>query len=300
LQVAIYESELRDGESAWAQGNKSYAVSLFEKALARAREIAAGEPDSGYRQREVALVLTRLVPTYEAVERLDASVTAAVDAATIMQRLFAADPTNESMRSGAMITAGWAARQLLKTSRFEEAALYIETDMKFARQRLAAAPDDAESQASVALAHRRAGILAYRRGLFAEATREHEKARALQVKFRHNAPESRMAAALSLSYIARAELAAGRIDSARDSIALALTEMRTVVAEKPTTRFKDDLIDTLDLQSDAFMAIPQDRRRAKMALSEALEWIDAEAKRRTLASSELRLREAITAKLARK
>ncbi|MBL8309255.1 MAG: serine/threonine protein kinase [Burkholderiales bacterium] len=299
LQLAIYESELRDGESAWAQGRKADAVGLFERALTRIRRIAAAEPDNGYRQREVGLVLTRLVPAYEAVDRLDASISVAIEAAGITQRMLAADPGNEAMRAAVTSSAGWAARQLMRAGRFDEAAPFVATEMTVAKTRLAAAPDNIDVQATVALAHRRAGNLAYGRRDFDAAIAAHQQARAMQVKFRGSAPENDMAAALSLMHAGRAQLAAKRGADAYRTLQQAAAEMRALVSTHPTTRFKDELVGALNLLGDAALNTPKPATTASAAWREALALIDGEAARRALAASELQLREAIANKLAR-
>lgn len=299
LQLALYESELRDGESAWGQGRKAEAVRLFEQALARVRRIAAAEPDNSYRQREVSLVLTRLVPTYEAIDRLDASIDAAIESAGIAQRMLAADPGNEAMRAGVTASAGWAARQLLRANRFDEAAPFVATEMKVAQARLAVAPENIDVQATVALAHRRAGNLAFGRRDFDVAIAQHQKARAMQDRFRTTAPENAMAAALSLMHVGRAQLAAQKVDAARRTLQQAASEMRALVTTHPTTRFRDEFIGALHLLGDAAQAAPRDIANARAAWREALVVIDDEATRRSLTAAEHRQREAITAKLAR-
>lgn len=297
IQSALYESDLRDGESAWALGRKSEAVALFEAALTSARRVAALEPNNSYRQRELGVVLTRLVPAYEAVDRLDASVAAAVDAARLMQKMLAADPGNEAMRSGVTATAGWAARQLIKAERFDEAEPYVLVEMKMARERLASVPNGVDAQATVALAHRRAGNLAFGRQQFDRAVAEHEQARALQMKFRDTAPENAAAAALSLMYAGRAHVGAGRGQEARGALNATVAEMRTLVTTHPNARFYDGLIEALELLGDASLLSKADATKARGAYRSALEIIDAAAKTRTLAASEVRRRATIEDKL---
>lgn len=299
LQLALYESELRDGENAWAQGEKEIAVKRFELALERARALALSEPSNSYRQREVALVLTRLVPSYEAVDRLDASIDAAVGAASIMQKLLALDPSNEAMRSGVTASAGWAARQLMKAERYEEAAPYAKTEMLTALERLNSAPENAEYQAAVALAHRRAGNLAYGRGLYKQAITEHRNARTVQLKLRETAPESRMAAALSLMHIGRAYLANREVPRARESLSQATIEMREVVREKPTARFKEELVNALQLLGDAWLAGTPNKSISVNAFGEALAVLAADEKSRALSPVEAHRRDTIAAKLAK-
>jgi tetratricopeptide (TPR) repeat protein len=297
LQSALYESDLRDGESAWALGRKTDAVALYETALASARRLAAAEPNNSYRQRELAIVLTRLVPAYEAVDRLDASVAAAVDAAQLMQKMLSADAGNEAMRSGVTSSAGWAARQLIKAGRLDDAEPYVRVEMKMAQERLEAAPGDVDAQATLALAHRRAGYLAFGRNQFDLAAEAHMRARAMQMKFRDTAPENAAAAALSLMHAGRAHVGARRGAEARHALNTAIIEMQALVATHPNARFQDSLIEAFELLGDALLLPKSDAAKAHKAYRNALEIIDVAAAKRTFAASEVRRRTLIADKL---
>ena len=108
LRYAVYTSQQREG-AYWVEHNDmAKAEAALTDALRIIRDLVAGDTSDTYRQREIGVVLVRLVQVQDAQGKLDASVDSALQAMKHMDELLARDPDNDSMREGVTSTTGWA------------------------------------------------------------------------------------------------------------------------------------------------------------------------------------------------
>ena len=271
LRLALYNSELREAEHLMGRNDMAAAEAALQRALASIRALHEAKPEDAYRRREVALVLSRMVPVQDALGRLDDSIASARQAFDTMETMFARDPGNDAMRVGVIASAGWFARQLVRAKQFEAAGPVIDRQIGLDRERLQEAPDDPERRWSLALAYRRLGE--QRAGLqdHVGAIAAHRDALALQAPLVDLAVEYRLGHALSLSHLGRAELSAGRVTDARQHLRTAADTLRDAVAAHPDAgRYREDQADALGALAQAWRAGTRDCVSAGAAEQEAL------------------------------
>ncbi len=271
LRYAVYLSQQREG-AYWVERNDMpKAEAALLDALQRIRELVAGDPYDTYRQREIGVVLARLVQVQDAQGKLDESVDSALQAMKHMDELLARDPDNDSMREGVTSTTGWAARQLVKAGRYEEALPIVQRQIAMNEARLRAAPDNPEIRYNLSLAYRRLGEQRVAAGDFDGAIQAHRKALGIQQELATLSADHAAAVALSSMHIGRAEHAAGRIAAARTTLADATRRLAELVNTKAVgASYGEDLADAYLALGDAWAATPAEHTRAADAYHSAV------------------------------
>ena len=276
LRYALYGSLLRDGEYWAGQNDMARAEQVFVEALATIEQLAAADRDDAFRQREVGVVLTRLVQVRDALGRLDESVDTALKALALMEGMLARDPGNDAIRQGVTSTTGWAARQLIRAGRHGEALPIVQRQIAVNEQRLSAAPDNPDIRFGLSLAYRRLGEQRHAAGDHDGALAAHRKALAIQQELAALAPEYALGANLSLLHIGRIELASGRIAAARENLAMAAQEFeRLIAAHADAVTYREELADAYAALGDAWRAAPAEPTRSVAAYRSAIAIWDA-------------------------
>ncbi|TDR38224.1 serine/threonine-protein kinase [Tahibacter aquaticus] len=276
LRYALYGSLLREGEYWAGQNDMARAEQGFVQALAAIEQLAAADRDDAFRQREVGVVLTRLVQVRDALGRLDESVDTALKALTLMEGMLARDPANDAIRQGVTSTTGWAARQLIKAGRHGEALPIIQRQIAVNEQRLRAAPDNPDIRFGLSLAYRRLGEQRHAAGDHAGALAAHRQALAIQQELAALAPEYALGANLSLLHIGRIELASGRVAAARENLAAAAQEFERLIAlHADAVTYREELADAYAALGDAWRAAPTEHARSAAAYRAAVAIWDA-------------------------
>lgn len=271
LRYAVYTSQQREG-AYWVERNDmAKAEAALTDALRMIRDLVAGDTSDTYRQREIGVVLVRLVQVQDAQGKLDASVDSALQAMKHMDELLARDPDNDSMREGVTSTTGWAARQLVKAGRHGEALPIVQRQIAMNEARLRAAPDNPEIRYNLSLAYRRLGEQRVAAGDPDGAIQAHRKALEIQQELAALSADHAAAVALSLLHVGRAEHAAGRISAARTTLADATRRLAELVNAKAVgASYGDDLAEAYVALGDAWAATPVDRTRAADAYRSAV------------------------------
>lgn len=279
LRYAVYNSQLREGAHWAGLNDMAKAETAFQQALATIEALVATDPDDTYRQREVGVVLARLVQVQDALGKLDESVQTALRALQHMERMLAQDPGNDAMKLGVSSVTGWAARQLIKAGRQDEALPIIRRQIAINEERLRAAPDNPDARFSLSLAYRRLGEQRAAARDFDTALEAHGKALAIQTELAPLSPEYALGAALSLLHRGRTELAAGRVAAARTTLAESVQQFETLLAAQPDTdaSYQEELAEAHAALGDAWLAAPAayERAAAAHARAEAV-WAAAE------------------------
>lgn len=271
VRYALYNSQLREG-AYWVDRNAmdKAEIALLE-ALRLIRELVANDPDNTYRQREVGVVLVRLVQVQDALGKLDASVDSAQQALTLMEGMLARDPGNDSMREGVTSTTGWAARQLVRAGRADEALPVVRRQIAVNEARLRAAPDNPTIRYDLSLAYRRLGEQRAAVHDFVGAIEAHRKALDIQQELAALSADYAAGVALSHWHVGRAELAAGHVATARTTLAEAAGRLGALVAAKTLgPGYGEDLADIQVSLGEAWAAAPADRTRAADAFGRAI------------------------------
>lgn len=277
LRYAVYNSQLREGAHWAGLNDMARAETAFATALELIEALVADDKDDAYRQREVGVVLTRLAQAQDAMGKLDASVATALRALRHMEGMLARDPDNDAMREGVTSTTGWAARQLIRAGRHEEALPIIRRQIEVNQQRLRAAPDNPDIRFGLSLGYRRLGEQRAAAHDYAAAIQAHAEALAMQQPLTSLSPEYALGENLSRLHIGRTELAAGRVAAARTTLADAAQRFETLIGAQTDgdASYRDDLADAYALLGDAWSAAPADRRRAADAYAKAVSTWDA-------------------------
>lgn len=263
LRFGRYQSELRDGEYWLGQGDMAQAEAALSKALATVSALADATPDDVFYRYEQALVQSRLVPVRDALGQLDASIAAALQALATTESLLARDPEHDTLQQAVAASAGWAAKQLLKAQRANEAIPIVRRQREIATRRLDAAPDNPEGVSALSVAIRREGDIAEALGDFATAIARHREALALQDRHAALSPDFMQTRNLSLNHIGRNQMKLGEIAAARATLSHAVSDFERLVAGNPEApRYRDDLAESLALAAEAWLASPADRTRA--------------------------------------
>lgn len=271
LRYAIYNSELREGMHWAGLNDMARAEPAYRQALATIEALVAANPDDTYRQREVGVMLTRLIQVQDSLGRFDESVATALRALAHMEAMLARDPDNDSMKQGVSATTGWAARQLVKAGRHDEALPIIRRQIAINEERLRAAPDNPDARFSLSLAYRRLGEQRAAARDFPAALEAHGKALAMQRELAPLSPEYALGAALSQLHIGRTELAAGRSAAARETLVQAVTQFDVLVAAQTDgdSSYREDLAEACVVLGDAWTAPPPQREHANAAYARA-------------------------------
>ncbi len=275
LRYAVYTSQQREGAYWAGRGDMVRAEAALLDALRRIRELVAGDTNDTYRQREIGVVLVRLVQVQDAQGKLDASVESALASLRHMEALLARDPANDSMREGVTSTTGWAARQLVKAGRHAEALPIVRRQIEVNEARLRDAPDSAEIRYNLSLAYRRLGEQRAAAHAYAEAIDAHRKALAIQRELASLSAGYAAGVALSLHHIGRAEAGAGRIAAARSTLSDATQQLAALVDAKSVVGYDEDLADAYVSLGGAWSAAPRDATRANAAYARAIAIWDA-------------------------
>jgi tetratricopeptide (TPR) repeat protein len=271
VRYALYNSQLREGTYHIERGEMERAEAATLEALHLIRELVASEPDNTYRRREVGVVLVRLVQIRDALGKLDASIDAALEAVTLMESMLARDPDNDSIREGVTSTTGWAARQLVRAGRANEALPLIRRQIAVNEARLQAAPDNPVLRYDLSLAYRRLGEQRAAVRDFAGAIEAHRKTLVIQQELASLSADYAAGVALSQWHIGRAELGAGNVAAARETLAQATDRLGALVTEKAIgPSYGEDLADANVSLGDAWAAPPRDRARAAEAYGRAV------------------------------
>jgi eukaryotic-like serine/threonine-protein kinase len=279
LRFAQYHSQVREGAHWIGLNDMPRAEAAYIQALAQIESLVATDKDDTYRQREVGVVLTRLVQIQDALGKLDASVDTALRALRHMEAMLAADPGNDAMRQGVTSTTGWAARQLIKAGRQDEALPIIRRQIAVNEERLQASPGNPDVLFGLSLGYRRLGEQRAAVRDYAGALQAHGKALEIQQPLANLSPEYAFAVALSQLHIGRTELAAGRSAAARTTLAGAVQQIEAVLAAQPDgdATLREDLAEACAALGDAWSAHPADPAQARAAYAKALEvWDSAE------------------------
>lgn len=271
VRYALYNSQLREG-AYWVDRNAmDKAEAALLEALRLIRELVANDPDNTYRQREIGVVLVRLVQVQDALGKLDASVDSALQALTLMEGMLARDPDNGSMREGVTSTTGWAARQLVRAGRAGEALPVIRRQIAVNEARLRTAPDNPTIRYDLSLAYRRLGEQRAAVRDFAGAIQAHRTALGMQQELAALSADYAAGVALSQWHVGRAELAAGRVAAARATLAGAADRLGALVTAKALgPGYGEDLADVHVSLGEAWAASPTDRVRAADAYGRAV------------------------------
>ena len=263
LRFGRYQSELREGEYWLGQGDMAKAEAALTTALATVTALATEAPDDVFYRYEQALVQSRLVPVRDAQGQLDASITAALQALATTESLLARDPKHDTLQQAVAASAGWAAKQLLKAGRTQEAIPIVHRQREISTVRLDAAPDNPEVVSSLSVAIRREGDIAEALGDFPAAIARHREALALQERHATLSPDFMQTRNLSLTHLGRNQMKAGDIVAARETLARAVADFETLVAKNPqAVRYRDDLAEALALSAEAWLSKPVDRAHA--------------------------------------
>ena len=279
LRFGRYQSELRDGEYWLGQGDMAQAEAALSTALATVSALADAAPDDVFYRYEQALVQSRLVPVRDALGQLEASIEAALQALATTEALLHRDPQHDTLQQAVAASSGWAAKQLLKAQRAEEAIPIVHRQREIATKRLDAAPDNPEGVSALSVAIRREGDIAEALGDFATAIARHREALALQDRHAALSPDFMQTRNLSLTHIGRNQMKLGDIASARATLSQAVTDFETLVAANPEAlRYRDDLAEVQALSAEAWMAAPRDATQAQRAADAAFAiWTEDEA-----------------------
>ncbi|WP_257388330.1 serine/threonine-protein kinase, partial [Tahibacter caeni] len=271
VRYAVYNSLLREGVYRVDRNEMEEAETALLDALRLIRELVAGDPNDTYRQREVGVVLARLVQVQDALGKLDASVDSALQGVVLMEGMLARDPDNGSMREGVTSTTGWAARQLVRAGRAEEALPLVRRQIEVNEMRLRAAPDNPVIRYDLSLAYRRLGEQRAAVGDPAGAIEAHRKALGIQQELAALSADYAAGVALSQWHIGRAELDAGRVAAARTALTDASERLDALVTAKAIgTGYGEDLADVYVSLAQSWSAAPSERERAAEAYGRAV------------------------------
>ena len=271
LRYVVYTSQLREG-GYWAERNDmAKAEAALLEALRMIRELVAGDTSDTYRQREIGVVLARLVQVQDALGKLDASVESALEALRHMESLLARDPDNDSMREGVTSTTGWAARQLVKAGRHAEALPIVQRQIAVNEARLRDAPDSPEIRYNLSLGYRRLGEQRAAARDYAGAIAAHRKALAIQQELAALSPAYTAGVVLSQLHIGRAELGSAQTAAARTTLTEATRQLAMLVDTKAVSAsYGEDLADAYVTLGDAWSAAPRVAAKADDAYGRAI------------------------------
>lgn len=272
LRFGRYQSELRDGEYWLGQGDMRRAEAALSEAAATVSALAAQAPDDLFYRYERALVQSRRVPVLDALGRIDASIDAALDALATTEALLERDPDHDTLQQAVSASAGWAARQLLKAGRAQDAVPIVQRQRAIAARRVEAAPDNPEGVSALSVAIRREGDIAEALGDHRGAIARHREALALQDRHAELSPDFMQTRTLSLLHIGRNQTRLGEAAEARRTLAGAVADFTRLVERNPeAVRYRDDLAQAQALLAEAWLAAPRDRARAWQAADAAFE-----------------------------
>lgn len=271
LRYVVYTSQLREGAYWAGRNDMAKAEAALLDALRMIRELVAGDTSDTYRQREIGVVLARLVHVQDALGKLDASVESALEALRHMEALLARDPDNDSMREGVTSTTGWAARQLVKAGRHAEALPIVQRQIAVNEARLRNAPDSAEIRYNLSLGYRRLGEQRAAVRDYAQAIAAHRKALAIQQELAALSPSYTAGVVLSQLHIGRAELGGGQTAAARTTLTEATRQLAALVDTKAVdASYGEDLADAYVSLGDAWNAAPRVAAAANDAYGRAI------------------------------
>jgi tetratricopeptide (TPR) repeat protein len=300
LRFGRYQSELRDGEYWLGQNRMAQAEAAFTQALATLAALVEAAPDDVFYRYEQALVQSRLIPVRDALGQLDASIEIALQALATTESLLKRDPEHDTLQQAVAASCGWAAKQLLKAGRANEAIPIVRRQREIATHRLDAAPDNPEGVSALSVAVRREGDIAEALGDFSTAIERHREALALQDRHAHLSPDFMQTRTLSLMHIGRNQTRRGEIAAARATLTRASADFQQLADTNPeAVRYRDDLAEVHALAAEAWLAAPRDlvRAQAEADAANAL-WTAAEQQDRLGAPTHTR-REALNRLLTR-
>ncbi|WP_386069125.1 protein kinase [Tahibacter sp. UC22_41] len=300
VRYAVYNSLLREGIYRVERNEMTQAETALLDALRLIRELVATDPNDTYRQREVGVVLARLVQVQDALGKLDASVDSALQGVALMEGMLARDPDNDSIREGVTSTTGWAARQLVRAGRAGEALPMVRRQIAVNEARLRAAPDNPAIRYDLSLAYRRLGEQRAAVQDYAGAIEAHRKALAMQRELAALSADYAAGVALSQWHVGRAELGAGRVAAARTTLAEAADALGALVtAQALGPSYGEDLADAYVSLARAWAAAPPVRERAADAYGRAVAIWDGFERDGTLSPKSLAKRDEARAELRR-
>ena len=271
LRFGRYQSELREGEYWIGQNDMAQAATALAAALKTISDLVAADPDDSFYRYEQALVHSRLVPVHEAMGRLDASVAAALQALATTEAMLARDPGNDMLWQAVSASCGWAARQLLKAGRAEEAAPVVARQIEVNRWWRDASPDNPEARLALSLAYRRQGELREAIGDFRGAIASHREAMAMQADLVGQSPDFALSHALSRMHLGRNQAAAGEVAAGRASLRAAGEALAVLAAAHPeAVRFRDYLAEARAQLAEALWRPPADADAAREAAASAV------------------------------
>ena len=276
LRFGLYQSELREGEHWIGQNDMQRAEAGLLQALATISALVEADPEDSFYRYEQALVHSRLVPVREAMGRLEASIESAMGALATTEAMLARDPDNDTLRQAVSASSGWAARQLLKAGRSQDAMPVVTRQIEINRLWLDAAPGNPEARFALSLSHRRRGELLEAQHDFRGAVASHRQALELQASMIALSPDFALGHALSRMHIGRNLAAAGDMAQARRSLAEATDALQRLVAENPeAARYREFLAEALAERAKASWRSPADPEQAAQAARSAIAIWDA-------------------------
>lgn len=277
LRFGRYQSELREGEYWLGAGDMTKAAAALSAALATVDALVQEQPDDMFYRYEQALVQSRLVPVRDALGQLDDSIEVARQALATTEVLLRRDPEHDTLRQAVAASAGWAARQLLKAGRAQDAVPIVQRQREVSELRVKAAPDNPEGVSALSVAIRREADIAEALGDLQLALARHREALALQERHAALSPDFMQTRTLSLSHIGRVLTRLGDLRAARQTLDQAVADFQHLVAQNPeATRYRDDLAETLALTAEAWRSAPADHARARAAAQAACAIWDAD------------------------
>ncbi|MDZ4813518.1 MAG: serine/threonine-protein kinase [Pseudomonadota bacterium] len=299
LRYGRYQSELRDGEYWIGQNDMKRAQTALLQAFATITSLVATDTEDVFYRYEQALVHSRLVPVQEAMGHLDTSVSSALQALATTETMLARDPGNDMLRQAVSASCGWAAKQLIKAGRTDEAIPVVARQIEVNQLWLATAPDNPEASFALSLAYRRRGELLEARREYTGAVASHRQALNLQAPMVVQSPDFALGHALTQMHIGRNLAAAGAIEDARVSLQAATSAMTQLVAANPgAARYREYLAEAWAQLAEAFWRSPIATDQAARAAQSAIAIWDHFERDGVLALPSAARRETLKAQLA--
>lgn len=299
LRYGRYQSELRDGEYWIGQNDMRQAETALLRALATITGLVDADPEDTFYRYEQALVHSRLVPVQEAMGQLDASVQSALRALATTELMMTRDPGNDMLRQAVSASCGWAAKQLLKAGRAQDAMPVVARQIEINRQWLSAAPGNPEASLALSLAYRRRSELLEAQHDYSGAVASHRQALDLQTPIIALSPDFALSHALTQMHLGRNLAAGNEMDAARESLQASTDALSRLVAESPeATRYREYLAEALAQRAEACWRAPVDAAQAAQAARTAIGIWDQFERDGILSVSSAARRDALKARLA--
>lgn len=230
--------------------------------------------------------------------QLDASVQSALRALAATEIMMARDPGNDMLRQAVSASCGWAAKQLLKAGRAQDAMPVVARQIEINRQWLSAAPGNPEASFALSLAYRRRGELLESQHDYSGAVASHRQALGVQEPMIAQSPDFALSHALTQMHIGRNLAAGGEMDDARQSLQASTDALSRLAAENPdAARYREYLAEALAQRAEACWRAPGDAAQAAQAARNAIGIWDQFERDGILSISSAARRDALKARL---